>query len=70
LPKVNPSAAPVLILRVTSNTMLASNMYDVADSVIAQRIAQVEGVASDRQRRRAAGDAHPGQSRSPSRRWV
>jgi hydrophobe/amphiphile efflux-1 (HAE1) family protein len=43
--KVNPSAAPVLILALTSNTMLASNLYDVADSVIAQRIAQVEGVA-------------------------
>ncbi len=43
--KVNPSAAPVLILALTSSTMLASNMYDVADSVIAQRIAQVEGVA-------------------------
>src|SRR4029453_11505556 len=25
--KVNPSAAPVLILALTSNTMLASNMY-------------------------------------------
>src|SRR6195256_3134601 len=43
--KVNPSAAPILILALTSKTMLASNMYDVADSVIAQRIAQVEGVA-------------------------
>jgi len=43
--KVNPSAAPVLILALTSNTMLASNLYDVADSVIAQRISQVEGVA-------------------------
>jgi multidrug efflux pump len=43
--KVNPSAAPILILALTSSTMLASNMYDVADSVIAQRIAQVEGVA-------------------------
>ena len=43
--KVNPSAAPILILALTSNTMLASNMYDVADSVIAQRIAQVDGVA-------------------------
>src|SRR6195952_5419186 len=43
--KVNPSAAPVLILALTSSTMLASNMYDVADSVIAQRIAQVDGVA-------------------------
>jgi len=43
--KVNPSAAPILILALTSKTMLASNMYDVADSVIAQRIAQVDGVA-------------------------
>jgi hydrophobe/amphiphile efflux-1 (HAE1) family protein len=45
LRKVNPSAAPILILALTSNTMLPSNMYDVADSVIAQRISQVEGVA-------------------------
>ena len=43
--KVNPSAAPILILALTSKTMLASDMYDVADSVIAQRIAQVDGVA-------------------------
>ena len=43
--KVNPSAAPILILALTSNVMLPSNMYDVADSVVAQRIAQVEGVA-------------------------
>ena len=43
--KVNPSAAPIMILALTSKTMLASNMYDVADSVIAQRIAQVDGVA-------------------------
>ena len=43
--------------------MVASNLYDVADSVIAQRISQVEGVAEvDRQRRRAAGDAHPRES--------
>src|SRR3954452_8472504 len=43
--KVNPSAAPIMILALTSKTMLASNMYDVADSVIAQRMSQVEGVA-------------------------
>jgi multidrug efflux pump len=43
--KVNPSAAPILILALTSKTMLASNLYDVADSVIAQRMSQVEGVA-------------------------
>jgi hydrophobe/amphiphile efflux-1 (HAE1) family protein len=43
--KVNPSASPILILALTSKTMLAANMYDVADSVIAQRMSQVDGVA-------------------------
>jgi multidrug efflux pump len=43
--KVNPSAAPVLVLALTSNTLLPSALYDIADSVIAQRISQVEGVA-------------------------
>ena len=43
--KVNPSAAPIMILALTSRTMLASDMYDTADTVIAQRIAQVDGVA-------------------------
>jgi multidrug efflux pump len=43
--KSNPAAAPILILALTSNTIPPSAIYDVADSVIAQRIAQVEGVA-------------------------
>jgi hydrophobe/amphiphile efflux-1 (HAE1) family protein len=43
--KANPAAAPVLILALTSKTMPASAIYDAADSVIAQRISQVEGVA-------------------------
>jgi multidrug efflux pump len=43
--KVNPSASPILILALTSKTMTAANMYDVADSVIAQRMSQVDGVA-------------------------
>ena len=43
--KSNPAAAPVLILALTSKTIPASEMYDIADSVIAQRISQVEGVA-------------------------
>ncbi len=45
LRKFNPSAAPVLILALTSDTLGGSVLYDVADSVLAQRIAQVEGVA-------------------------
>ena len=42
--KANPSAAPVFIIALTSKTMSASAMYDVADTVIVQRIAQVRGV--------------------------
>jgi multidrug efflux pump len=43
--KSNPSAAPILILAVTSKTIAPSAIYDIADSVIAQRISQVDGVA-------------------------
>ena len=43
--KFNPSAAPILILALTSKTLHPSAVYDAADSVIAQRLAQVEGVA-------------------------
>ena len=43
--KANPAAAPVLILALTSNTIPPSAIYDAADTVIAQRISQVNGVA-------------------------
>jgi multidrug efflux pump len=43
--KYNPSAAPILILALTSKTMQGSAIYDAADSVIAQRLSQVDGVA-------------------------
>src|SRR3954469_9254058 len=43
--KFNPAAAPVLILALTSKTILPSAIYDAADTVVAQRIAQVSGVA-------------------------
>jgi len=42
--KVNPAAAPVLILALTSDTISASAIYDAADTVIVQRISQVDGV--------------------------
>jgi multidrug efflux pump len=42
--KANPSAAPVFVLALTSKTISTSAMYDVADTVLAQRIAQVPGV--------------------------
>ena len=43
--KLNPAAAPVLILALTSDTIPPTGLYDAADTVLAQRISQVEGVA-------------------------
>ncbi len=42
--KVNPADAPIMILAVTSDTMETPKVYDVADSILAQRLSQVEGV--------------------------
>jgi multidrug efflux pump len=42
--KANPAAAPVFVLALTSKTISSSAVYDVADTVIAQRISQVPGV--------------------------
>ena len=42
--KANSAAAPVFILALTSKTISSSAIYDVADTVIAQRISQVPGV--------------------------
>ncbi|WP_438277691.1 efflux RND transporter permease subunit [Nitrobacter sp.] len=42
--KANPAAAPVFVLALTSKTMSTSAIYDVADTVIVQRISQVPGV--------------------------
>ena len=43
--KFNPSAAPVLILAMTSKSLTPSAIYDAADTVVAQRISQVPGIA-------------------------
>jgi multidrug efflux pump len=43
--KSNPAAAPILILALTASTTSPSAIYDAADTVIAQRISQVDGVA-------------------------
>jgi multidrug efflux pump len=42
--KVNPADAPILILSLTSDTMTLPQMYDSADSVLSQKLAQVSGV--------------------------
>src|SRR6516225_9583994 len=42
--KANTAAAPVFVLALTSKTITTSALYDVADTVLAQRISQVPGV--------------------------
>jgi hydrophobe/amphiphile efflux-1 (HAE1) family protein len=42
--KVNPADAPIMILALTSDTITLPNMYDAADSILAQKLAQVDGV--------------------------
>jgi multidrug efflux pump len=43
--KVNPNAMPVLALAMTTRTVQPAALYDIADTVVAQRIMQVKGVA-------------------------
>ena len=42
--KINPADSPILILALTSDTLSVPQIYDACDSVLAQKIAQVEGV--------------------------
>ncbi|HXM66457.1 MAG TPA: efflux RND transporter permease subunit [Candidatus Acidoferrum sp.] len=42
--KANPADAPIMILALTSDTETVPQMYDAADSILAQKLAQVSGV--------------------------
>jgi len=42
--KFNPADAPILLLSLTSTNIPPAEIYDAADSVLAQKLAQVEGV--------------------------
>jgi multidrug efflux pump len=42
--KVNPADTPIMILSLTSDTLSQGQMYDSAATVLAQRLAQVDGV--------------------------
>ena len=42
--KVNPADAPILLLSLTSTNIPRGQVYDAADSILAQKLAQVEGV--------------------------
>jgi multidrug efflux pump len=53
--KVNPADAPILILTLTSDIYPKARMYDVATSVLEQKLSQVEGVGQVG----AGGSANP-----------
>jgi multidrug efflux pump len=42
--KTNPADAPILILTLTSDVESRPQIYDIADSILAQKMAQIEGV--------------------------
>jgi len=42
--KSNPSDSPILLLALTSDTIPVPQMYDAADSILAQKISQIDGV--------------------------
>jgi multidrug efflux pump len=42
--KINPADAPVIILVMTSDALTQDQMYDAADSIMGQKLSQVDGV--------------------------
>ncbi len=54
--KVNPADSPIMIIALTSDTMTVPQLYDACDSILAQKIAQVEGVGQTW----CGGSAKPG----------
>jgi multidrug efflux pump len=44
--KANPNDDPVVVLALTSDTVAPTDLYNVADSILAQRLRQQEGIAS------------------------
>jgi multidrug efflux pump len=42
--KVNPADAPIMILALTSESVTKPRMYDIADSILAQKLSQIPGI--------------------------
>jgi multidrug efflux pump len=42
--KMNPANAPIMMLALTSDVYDRGQMYDIADSILAQKLAQIQGV--------------------------
>ncbi len=43
--KFNPAEMPIMTIALTSDTLSAAQVYDAADSILAQRLSQVDGVS-------------------------
>src|SRR5579875_153278 len=43
--KFNPAEVPIMTLSLTSDTLSPAQVYDAADTILAQRLSQVEGVS-------------------------
>jgi multidrug efflux pump len=43
--KINPTDSPVITIALSSDTLSVAQLYDAADTVLAQRLAQVKGVS-------------------------
>src|SRR5450755_4078485 len=46
--KVNPADAPIMIVGLTSNKFTTGKMYDVASTVMSQKLSQIQGVGQVR----------------------
>ena len=65
--KANPSGWSVITLALTSDVLDPSDVYDIADTIVAEQISQVPGVAQVySQRRRTRRGANPRRSRAGS----
>lgn len=42
--KMNPADSPIMVMALTSDTLSVDQIYDAADSILAQKLAQVSGV--------------------------
>jgi len=42
--KANPADAPIMVLSLTSDTLSRGQLFDMADTILAQRLAQIEGI--------------------------
>jgi len=42
--KINPADAPIMLLGLTSTNITRADVYDAADSILAQKVSQIDGV--------------------------